>query len=1309
MPEADAADFYWIGGDGYWAEPSNWADDMGVIYDRIPGADDNVIFNQNSFPDSDQIVRLPVGNASCKNFTWTNITSLKAPTLHFQSMSTLNVYGTFSLDKDMKVSYISLDNAKIVMQGAEMGTTLGVFGAGVALPNIEFNAPGGKWGVTRSTETPDTLKVNGTLKITEGNFSSSDAALTRYVSANNFVINGANASADLSNMDITAKSQFLVTQVLSITNQVLADTSSIKTPQFSVDATGPFTFGKLFLTGNTGVLDASGQNITFLGEVSLEGTSKNTILGAHTFANKLILYSAGSINELEAGSTQTFTGNGTIVGRGANCENYHYLQSTEAGNAALLDNSTGSIIQVSRFYLKDVRALLANQFEATISIDLGNTNNWAILEASAKTYRWINGTGDWSDGDHWLLVGGTSGCLPTALDDVIFDETSFSSTNQTVTVDLPEIYFNNMTWEDPQQGGRDRPTWSIPSGEVYIGGSLTLAPTMNVSAGTGVNFNFVAESGDHTVTATDDDGDGFDLKNIIFDGGGSWTLGGAMYASVELTFTNGTFNTSSSNHNFEATTITVEGNGVTLTLNDSEIFSTNFNIQDIGTLNADDSNIYTAYFNIDPALALTFNELILRGDEGVLTGTNLTFLDVTLSNNIKSTVYGSHTYNGRLQFDKKGMIVEFEAGTTQQIADLAATGGDCGEEIIVRTTQNGSAVNFVATDGGISVTGIIIQDNVATPEMAFSASASQNLGNVSGWDFTSMAQTRYFYWRGDTGDWNDGSNWRYTDTPGGNPTTPNCIPTPSDDVFFDEDSFKDPNEVITLNGVEQYCRNMTWGDDITGLPTMNIPAGNSLNIYGSLRLANTGLMALSFGDGEDATLEFKASTTGNTINPSGQVIPNLEFDGAGGAWSFSGVASLEVGNTITVINGTLNTNGIDIMADQFVLDGANAGATLGASELTIVKKFDIQQANPMNFDAGTSIITTNILESEISGITYSQVNLIDDSDDEDSKPSVNGNGLIFDALILSGITQNYVHGSHQFNTLLQFDYQSDLGYNPYTEFIFDAGSTQTFATTADIVSNSDNTFFSNLLTSSDGSTATFLKNGNSVCMQFIRIFDIQPAGGASFGYNNTNALAPMELGWIPTENCEAFLPVDCIDFAAAVQTDNSVELYWITAQEVNNDGFEVQRSTNGRSFETIAWIDGAGTTSEAQKYTFVDSRTDGLTEAYYRIRQIDFDGTAAFACDIQAVNFRAVGSGPVQVFPNPAGSQVQVRWYGRKDGTTIIRLFDQSGRLVLDREWNTLEGNNQRELPINELPQGIYELQVVSEHGVVETARLIKQ
>lgn len=1320
VPEANGEKFYWVGGSGSWNDPAftNWSKtsgmtDMANRHSRLPGPDDEVIFDLESFTGSGQTVVLPIGVANCKDFTWTNITTANSPTLHFPANSTLNVYGTFSLDKDVQITYVTLSSALIVMKGTDEDSVLGVFGAGVEIPNIEFNAVDGRWAVTRSTTSPDTLKVAGTLKITEGNISSNNDGFTRFIKTSIFVFDGENASANLSNMDITATSRFLVSNTSLIINQDLGNLSIIKTPWFDIDASNTFDFGALVLTGNNPILDASSQSIDFKGNVTLDGKITSTILGSHTFSANLTLAQSGSINKLEAGKIQTFSNGSNIEGTGANCSNYFTLISTIDGSAASVSKPLGDPIDLQRFYIQDIHAEQAGQFTASLSINLGNNDLWTFVEASSNNYYWVGGTGNWSNGDNWQIEEGSTGCLPTAGDNVFFDENSFDEENQVVTVDLPAIYFNNMTWTDPKQTGNNFnfPVWSIPSADVYVGGSLELAPTMSVNSfGT---IHFVAESGNQTITAADDDGMGFDLNNVIFEGGGIWTLGGALLTSQSILFEDGTFDTSTSNYDVNAATISIDGNSTNLVLNDSKITTTTFEILSIGTINAGTSNILTQNFDITPS-GLAFYEVLLRGDEGVLRGPDLSFRDVILSNEVKSTVYGSHSYSNLLQFDKPGMIVEFEAGTTQEIGDLESLGQNCGDQLIyVRTTQSGSAVNFVSTGGNISVSYLALQDNVGSPEMAFTASRSQNLGNTSGWDFSMSADTRYFFWRGGTGDWNDASNWRYATNLAQSPNQSGCIPTPSDDVTFDADSFSDPNDVVTLDGAEQYCRTMTWGDDVIGVPTMKIPTGNSLNIYGGLRLATSTLMTMEFEDEANGILNFKATTNDpiNRIITANHTIPNLRFEGPGGGWQLNG--GLTVGENITLINGLLNTANFAVSANQFIVDGAGAALSLGSSNLDITSKFEILQMDPVNFDAGTSTITTNILTATPSGLTFYDVQMVDiglpTAFDADLDTEINGSSIIFNSLILSGTENNIIHGSNTFNALLQVDYNSSLTVLPRTKFIFDGGSTQTFGDNATIFSNSDNFDWPTIEPSSG--TATFFKNGGAVCMQFIRIVDIITSGTALFGYNNTNAYVsdPFGLGWTMTTDCEAFLPVDCIDFAAAVKTDNSVELYWITAQEINNSGFEVQRSTDGRRFETIAWIDGTGTTSETQKYTYIDRRTEGFTEAYYRIKQIDFDGTAAFACDIQAVNFRHIGDGPLQVFPNPAGELIQVRWFGQKTGTTILRLFDQSGRLVIDREWSSLEGNNQRELPVKDLPKGIYELQLVNGNGQMQATRVVKQ
>lgn len=83
------------------------------------------------------------------------------------------------------------------------------------------------------------------------------------------------------------------------------------------------------------------------------------------------------------------------------------------------------------------------------------------------------------------------------------------------------------------------------------------------------------------------------------------------------------------------------------------------------------------------------------------------------------------------------------------------------------------------------------------------------------------------------------------------------------------------------------------------------------------------------------------------------------------------------------------------------------------------------------------------------------------------------------------------------------------------------------------------------------------------------------------------------------------LPVDLLSFSA-YESDQGVLLQWTTASELNNSHFEIQRSKEGRTFETIGSQKGHGTTNEQQQYEFLDKSPH--RENYYRLKQVDYDG-----------------------------------------------------------------------------------------------------
>ncbi|PSQ85889.1 MAG: hypothetical protein BRD40_00010, partial [Bacteroidetes bacterium QS_1_65_9] len=93
------------------------------------------------------------------------------------------------------------------------------------------------------------------------------------------------------------------------------------------------------------------------------------------------------------------------------------------------------------------------------------------------------------------------------------------------------------------------------------------------------------------------------------------------------------------------------------------------------------------------------------------------------------------------------------------------------------------------------------------------------------------------------------------------------------------------------------------------------------------------------------------------------------------------------------------------------------------------------------------------------------------------------------------------------------------------------------------------------------------------------------------------------------------LPVELTTFTATAEGDGRATLTWTTAAETSNDGFHVERSTDGgATFEKIGFREGAGTTTEAQRYRFTDTRVPyDAEQVAYRLRQTDRNGEATYS------------------------------------------------------------------------------------------------
>lgn len=170
------------------------------------------------------------------------------------------------------------------------------------------------------------------------------------------------------------------------------------------------------------------------------------------------------------------------------------------------------------------------------------------------------------------------------------------------------------------------------------------------------------------------------------------------------------------------------------------------------------------------------------------------------------------------------------------------------------------------------------------------------------------------------------------------------------------------------------------------------------------------------------------------------------------------------------------------------------------------------------------------------------------------------------------------------------------------------------------------------------------------------------------------------------------LPVELSSFTAHLKS-GMAQLKWRTATEVNNYGFEVQRSFGRDEWEAIAFVHGHGTTNSPRSYSYDDKLpVRSTSEICYRLRQIDRDGSEEYSPIVMVRNAAQTTFGIADAFPNPFNPSTTLSLNLEEENPVTLKLHDVTGREVMTVLDNALltAGSHSVLIQAPSLPSGRY-------------------
>ena len=197
---------------------------------------------------------------------------------------------------------------------------------------------------------------------------------------------------------------------------------------------------------------------------------------------------------------------------------------------------------------------------------------------------------------------------------------------------------------------------------------------------------------------------------------------------------------------------------------------------------------------------------------------------------------------------------------------------------------------------------------------------------------------------------------------------------------------------------------------------------------------------------------------------------------------------------------------------------------------------------------------------------------------------------------------------------------------------------------------------------------------------------------------------------IYTATINPIVPVELISFTHRI-VNGKVILDWVTATELNNLGFEIQRSIDNNIFVTVGFVEGRGNSTTNQYYSFTDESIAG--KVYYRLKQVDYNGSYNYS-DVIEVNGVTVSTMQLeQNYPNPFNPATTIKYQLGNDGFVNLKVFNSLGEEVAELVNQFQKGGSHQVIfdtrhsgKVRNLPSGMYIYKLTS-GNFVESKKML--